>query len=64
MKEEIEREFRLLCQQAGRQGVIGFVSVKDVRLLPVQGAYLRRKLDGLGPVLSPALSAAEGEAEG
>ena len=64
LKKEIEGEFRLLCEQAGRQGVIGFVPIGGVRLLPVQSAYLRRKLDGLGPVLSPALSAAEGEAEG
>ena len=60
LKKEIEREFHLLCEQAGRQGVIGFVPVEDVRLLPVQWAYLRRKLDGLGPVLNPALSTAEG----
>jgi len=63
VKEEIEGAFRLLCEQTGRQGVIGFVPVEDVRLLPVQSAYLRRKLDGLGSVLSPALSTAEGEAE-
>lgn len=49
MKRKIEEEFRLLCKQAGRQGVIGFVPIEDVRLLPVQAAYLRRKLDGLGP---------------
>jgi epoxyqueuosine reductase QueG len=49
MKKQIEEEFSLLCQQAGRQGVIGFVPVEDVRLLPVQSAYVRRKLDGLGP---------------
>jgi epoxyqueuosine reductase QueG len=54
LKEEIESEFRLLCEQTGRQGVIGFVPVEDVRLLPVQSAYLRRKLDGLGPALSTA----------
>lgn len=54
MKKEIEGEFRLLCEQAGRRGVIGFIPVEDVRLLPVQSAYLRRKLDGLGPVLSEA----------
>ncbi len=64
MKKEIKRAFLSLCEQAGRQGVIGFVPVEDVRLLPVQSEYLRGKLDGLGPVLSPALSTAEGEAEG
>ena len=53
-KKEVEREFRRLCEQAGRRGVIGFVPVEDVRLLPEQSAYLRRKLDGLGPVLSEA----------
>jgi epoxyqueuosine reductase QueG len=54
LKEEIESKFRLLCEQAERQGVIGFVPVEDVRLPPVQWAYLQRKLDGLGPVLSEA----------
>jgi epoxyqueuosine reductase QueG len=49
LKKEIEGEFRLLYEQAGRQGVIGFVPVEDVRLLPLQSAYLQRKLDGLGP---------------
>ena len=49
LKKEIEGEFRLLYERVGRQGVIGFVPVEDVRLLPVQSAYLRRKLDGLGP---------------
>ncbi len=48
-KREIERECRRLCEQAARRGVIGFVPVEMVRLLPVQSAYLRRKLDGLGP---------------
>lgn len=48
LKKEIEGEFRLLCEQTGRQGVIGFIPVEGVRLLPVQSAYLRRKLDGLG----------------
>ena len=47
-KREIEGEFRRLCERAGRQGVIGFVPVEDVKLLPEQSAYLRRKLDGLG----------------
>ena len=49
MKKEIEREFRLLCEQLGRRGVIGSVPVENVRLLPVQSAYLQHKLDGLGP---------------
>jgi epoxyqueuosine reductase QueG len=49
LKKEIEGAFRLLCEQVGRQGVIGFVPIEDVRLLPVQSACLRRKLDGLGP---------------
>jgi epoxyqueuosine reductase QueG len=49
LKKEIEGEFRLLCEQVGRQGIIGFVPIEDVRLLPVQSAYLRRRLDGLGP---------------
>lgn len=51
-KKEIEEEFCRLCEQVGRRGVIGFTSVEGVRLLPEQAAYLRRKLDGLGPVLS------------
>ncbi|MBC8264281.1 MAG: hypothetical protein H8E47_09185 [Anaerolineales bacterium] len=54
MKKDIEREFRLLCEQAGRQGVIGFTSVEGVRLLPEQEAYLRHKLEELGLVLSEA----------
>ncbi len=54
LKREIEKEFRSLCEQAGRQGVIGFIPVGDVRLLPVQSAYLRRKLGGLGLALSTA----------
>jgi epoxyqueuosine reductase QueG len=48
LKEEVEREFGRLCGQAGRRGVIGFVPVEGVRLLPEQAAYLRRKLEGLG----------------
>jgi len=59
-KNEIEAEFRLLCERAGRRGVIGFVPVEEVKLLPEQSAYLRRKLDGLGPVLSAASLTAEG----
>ena len=47
-KKDIEGEFRRLCEQVGRRGVIGFSSVEGVRLLPEQSAYLRRKLDGLG----------------
>lgn len=49
MKKEIEEEFHLLCEQVGRQGVIGFIPIEGVRLLPVQSAHLRRKLDGLSP---------------
>jgi len=48
-KKDVEGEFCLLCEQTGRGGVIGFASVEGVRLLPEQAAYLRRKLDGLGP---------------
>jgi len=48
LKKEIEAEFRRLCEQVGRRGVISFSSVEGVRLLPEQSAYLRRKLDGLG----------------
>jgi len=47
-KKKIEDEFRRLCEQVGRQGVIGFTPVEGVRLLPEQAAYLRRKLEGLG----------------
>jgi len=60
LKKEIEGEFRSLCEQVGRQGVIGFAPMEGVRLLPVQETYLRRKLDGLEPALSTALSTAEG----
>jgi epoxyqueuosine reductase QueG len=49
LKEEIEREFRRLCEQTGRCGVIGFTPVEGVRLLPEQAKYLWRKLDRLGP---------------
>lgn len=48
-KKDVEGEFRLLCERVERRGVIGFTSVEGVRLLPEQAAYLRRKLDGLGP---------------
>jgi len=48
LRRKIESKFRLLCEQAGRQGVIGFVPVEGVRLLPEQEAYLRGKLGGLG----------------
>jgi epoxyqueuosine reductase QueG len=47
-KRDVEGEFRLLCEQKGRGGVIGFTSVEGVRLLPEQAAYLQRKLEGLG----------------
>jgi hypothetical protein len=53
-KKVIEGEFRRLCERAGRRGVIGFVPVEGVRLLPEQAAYLRRKLEVLGLVLSEA----------
>lgn len=46
-KNEIEAEFRRLCERAGRLGRIGFTPVEGVRLLPEQSAYLRRKLDEL-----------------
>ena len=46
--KDIEKEFRRLCEQVGRRGVIGFSSVEGVRLLPEQSAYLWRKLDRLG----------------
>jgi epoxyqueuosine reductase QueG len=48
-RRDIEGEFRLLCEQVGRRGVIGFTPVDGVKLLPEQAAYLRRKLDELGP---------------
>jgi epoxyqueuosine reductase QueG len=53
LKRDIESEFRSLCKQVGRQGVIGFAPLEDVKLLPVQSAYLRRKLDGLSPAEGP-----------
>lgn len=53
-KKDVGGEFRLLCGRAGRRGLIGFTSVEGVTLLPEQSVYLRRKLDGLGPVLSEA----------
>jgi len=49
LRAEIENEFRLLRERIGREGVIGFSPVQDVRLLQVQRDYLVRKLNGLGP---------------
>ncbi|UCC76309.1 MAG: hypothetical protein JSW37_12470, partial [Anaerolineales bacterium] len=40
----IERCFEELCAQAGRQGVLGFVQVDAVPLLPEQELYLQAKL--------------------
>jgi len=49
LSDEIENEFRFLCERIERQGLIGFSSVEDARLLQVQRDYLARKLNGLGP---------------
>jgi len=49
LRNEIENQFRSLCEKVRREGVIGFVPVEDVRLLHAQREYLARKLDGLGP---------------
>jgi epoxyqueuosine reductase QueG len=49
LRNQIENEFRLLCKQAVRKGVIGFSPVEDAKLLPAQRKYLAQKLDGLGP---------------
>ena len=49
LAEQIERHFERLCGEAGRQGVIGFSSVQQVRLLPEQQRYLEEKLHALGP---------------
>jgi hypothetical protein len=46
---QIEDEFRSLSKQVGRQGIIGFSSLEDTKLMPVQSEYLARKLNGLGP---------------
>ena len=51
-KETIEAEFRRLCEQVGRSGVIGFTPVEGVRLLPEQATYLGHKLEGLMSVVS------------
>ena len=48
LKEAIEQRFQQLCAEAGRRGIIGFVSVGAVRLLPVQAKYLQYKLRSLG----------------
>jgi epoxyqueuosine reductase QueG len=50
LRNQIENEFRSLCKQAERKGVIGFSPVEDTTLLQVQQEYLARKLNGLGPL--------------
>lgn len=47
LRSQIEDEFHSLCKQAGRQGIIGFSSLEDTKLMPVQSEYLARKLNGL-----------------
>jgi epoxyqueuosine reductase QueG len=49
LRSQIEDEFRSLCKQVGRQGIIGFSALEDTKLMPVQSEYLARKLNGLGP---------------
>lgn len=49
LRNQIENEFRLLCEQAGRKGIIGFCPVEGAKLLQVQREYLARKLNKLGP---------------
>ena len=44
MKEKIEKEFQKLCDIHKRKGIIGYSSFKEVKLLPVQRNYLKRKL--------------------
>lgn len=44
MREKIEKEFQKLCRLEKRKGIIGFVSLDKVKLLPVQRSYLERKL--------------------
>jgi epoxyqueuosine reductase QueG len=44
MKEKIEKEFQKLCDIHKRKVIIGYSSFKEVKLLPVQRNYLKRKL--------------------
>ena len=44
MWSETERLFRTLCTEEGREGLLAAVPLGDVRLLPEQGGYLRRRL--------------------
>ena len=46
-RAEIEARFQQLCAQEQRCGVIGFVAVESVRLLPEQAECLRGKLGAL-----------------
>jgi len=44
MREKIEKEFQKLCRLEKRKGIIGFASLANVKLLPVQRSYLEKKL--------------------
>jgi hypothetical protein len=50
LQDQIERRYHQLCAETGRRGVIGFSSVKHVRLLPEQQQYLQEKLHAVGAV--------------
>jgi hypothetical protein len=50
LEDQIECTFHQLCAKTGRQGVIGFSAVQQVRLLPEQQQYPQTKLQALGPV--------------
>ena len=47
MKENIEKEFQKLCLFNNRKGIIGFSSLKEVKLLPIQKDHIKTKLSSL-----------------
>jgi len=44
MWSEIQRSFQTLCAEAKRPGLLATVPLAEIRLLPAQAEYLRRKL--------------------
>ena len=44
MWSEIQRSFKTLCAEEKRSGLLATVPLAEIRLLPEQAEYLRRKL--------------------
>jgi epoxyqueuosine reductase QueG len=49
MREKIKKEFQKLCKLEKRKGIVGFASLNNVKLLPVQKRNLKRKLASFDP---------------